>query len=86
MRWGWIGIPEDRIEAPHCERLLPATTLGYLLTNANGLHVEDNFFGKLPHLEPSAERSEELMLRDPKTGETVISAWEVSASGLVERD
>jgi len=44
---------------------------------------EDNFFGKLPHLEPSAARSEELMLRDPKTGETVISAWEVSASGLV---
>jgi hypothetical protein len=43
---------------------------------------EDNFFGKLPHLEPSAERSEDIILR-AKTGETMIAAWELSASGLV---
>jgi hypothetical protein len=44
---------------------------------------EDNFFGKLPHVEPSAKRAEEIMLRNKKTGETVISIWESSASGLV---
>ena len=43
---------------------------------------EDNYFGKLPHLEPSAERTEDIILRAP-TGETMIAAWELSASGLV---
>ena len=44
---------------------------------------EDNYFGKLPHLEPSAKRSEEVMLRSTKTGETVVSTWQLGASGLV---
>ena len=44
---------------------------------------EDNYFGKLPHLEPSAERTEEAFLRDPNTGETMISSWQAGASGLV---
>ncbi len=43
---------------------------------------EENFFGKLPHLEPSAERFEEVMLRT-ETGEIMVTSWEVSASGLV---
>lgn len=43
---------------------------------------EDNFFGKLPHLEPSAKRYKEVMLRK-KTGETMIASWQVGASGLV---
>jgi hypothetical protein len=44
---------------------------------------EDNYFGKLPHLEPSAKRTEEAFLRDPNTGETMISSWQAGASGLV---
>jgi hypothetical protein len=43
---------------------------------------EDNYFGKLPHLEPSAKRTEEVMARNPETGETVITTWEAGASGL----
>ena len=44
---------------------------------------EDNYFGKLPHLEPSAERSKEEFLRNSETGEVVINSWEVGASGVV---
>jgi hypothetical protein len=44
---------------------------------------EDNYFGKLPHLEPNTKRTEEIMLRDTKTGEIMISAWQTGASGLV---
>jgi len=43
---------------------------------------EENYFGKLPHLEPSAERSGEIMLRHPQTDATLVSAWEAGASGL----
>jgi hypothetical protein len=43
---------------------------------------EENYFGKLPHLEPSAERFEEVFTRDPQTGEVMITTWEASASGL----
>ena len=44
---------------------------------------EDNYFGKLPHLEPSAKRFEHTMLRDQKTGKVVIVNWQTSASGVV---
>lgn len=43
---------------------------------------EENYFGKLPHLEPSATRAGEVMLRHPKTDATLVSAWEAGASGL----
>jgi hypothetical protein len=43
---------------------------------------EDNWFGKLPNLEPSAERTEEVFLRSQETGEIAIMSWEASASGL----
>jgi hypothetical protein len=43
---------------------------------------EENYFGKLPHLEPTAERSEEVFLRDPQTGAALVTSWEASASGL----
>ncbi len=43
---------------------------------------EDNYFGKLPHLEPSAERTEEVFLRNQETGEVAIMSWQASASGL----
>jgi hypothetical protein len=42
---------------------------------------EDNFFGKLPHIEPSNHRAEEALLRDLDKS-PVITAWEMSASGL----
>ena len=43
---------------------------------------EENYFGKLPHLEPSVKRSEDALLRDKKTGEIIISSWQTGASGL----
>jgi hypothetical protein len=43
---------------------------------------EENYFGKLPHLEPSAKRSEENFLRNPKTGATMLYSWQAGASGL----
>jgi hypothetical protein len=44
---------------------------------------EDNYFGKLPHYEPSAKRSEDVILRDIVDKTPVIYTWETSASGLV---
>ncbi len=43
---------------------------------------EDNYFGKLPHFEPSAKRAMTPFLSDPETGEVLITSWEASASGL----
>ncbi len=43
---------------------------------------EDNFFGKLPHYEPSAKRQNQMVLRDLETGEVMVSSWETGASGL----
>ncbi len=43
---------------------------------------EDNYFGKLPHLEPNAKRTEEVFLRNQETGEIAIMSWQASASGL----
>ncbi len=44
---------------------------------------ENNYFGKLPHLEPSAERFEEVVLRSTEDNSPVIYSWQMSASGLV---
>jgi len=43
---------------------------------------EDNYFGKLPHLEPSDKRTEEVFLRNRETGEVAVTSWQASASGL----
>jgi hypothetical protein len=43
---------------------------------------EDNYFGKLPHLEPNAKRTEEVFLRNQETGEIAIMSWQAGASGL----
>ena len=43
---------------------------------------EENYFGKLPNIEPSDERYKTPFLRDKKTGEVVITAWQLSAAGL----
>jgi hypothetical protein len=44
---------------------------------------EDNYFGKLPHLEPSADRYEKVVLRNPADGSPFIFSWEMVASGLI---
>jgi hypothetical protein len=43
---------------------------------------EDNYFGKLPHLEPTTKRFEEVMLRSTADNSPVVYAWQQSASGL----
>ncbi len=43
---------------------------------------EDNYFGKLPHLEPTAKRFEEVLLRSAEDNSPVIYTWQMSASGL----
>jgi len=43
---------------------------------------EENYFGKLPDLEPRAKRYESVFLRDKKTGAVIVSGWQCSASGL----
>ncbi len=40
---------------------------------------EDNFFGKLPHLEPSAK----VFLRSPTDNSPIAYAWQMGASGVV---
>jgi hypothetical protein len=44
---------------------------------------EDNYFGKLPHLEPVADRYEEVVLRNPNNNEPLVYSWQMSASGLI---
>ena len=44
---------------------------------------EDNFFGKLPHLEPSDHRTKEVLLASTPDKKPIVYAWETSASGLV---
>jgi hypothetical protein len=42
---------------------------------------EENYFGKLPSLEPSATRTQGVFLRD-QAGEVAVNDWETGASGL----
>ena len=44
---------------------------------------EENYFGKLPALEPGPDRAKGPFLKNSITGEIIIKDWEVSASGLV---
>jgi hypothetical protein len=44
---------------------------------------EDNFFSKLPHLEPSDHRAEEVLVIDIADKKPVITTWQIGASGLV---
>jgi hypothetical protein len=43
---------------------------------------EDNFFGKLPHLEPSDHRAEDVLVAATADKSPIISGWQMSASGL----
>ena len=43
---------------------------------------EDNFFGKLPHLEPSDHRAKEVLIRDITDMSPVVTTWQMNAAGL----
>ena len=43
---------------------------------------EENYFGKLPNEEPSAKRTSLPFLTDKKTGDVIVSTWQLGASGL----
>jgi hypothetical protein len=44
---------------------------------------EENYFGKLPSEDPSPDRYKGVFLKDSKTGEVIVSNWQLVASGLV---
>jgi hypothetical protein len=43
---------------------------------------EENYFGKLPNEEPSPKRTSEPFVKDKKTGDVIVSAWQLGAAGL----
>jgi hypothetical protein len=67
---------------------LGANPFKYGMIGSTDSHVslsttrEDNWFGKLPSGEPSAGRSSAVFVRDSKTGDPIVSDWELSAAGL----
>ena len=67
---------------------LGANPFKYGMIGSTDSHVslsttrEDNWFGKLPNGEPSAERSSAVFVRDSETGDALVSDWELSAAGL----
>jgi hypothetical protein len=70
------------------EDKLGANPFKYGMIGSTDSHIslsttrEDNWFGKLPNEEPSAERSSTVFVRDSKTGDVLVSDWELSAAGL----
>jgi hypothetical protein len=67
---------------------LGANPFKYGMIGSTDTHVsmtttrEENYFGKLPSEDPSPERYAEVFLRDRKTGDVIVSAWQLGASGL----
>jgi hypothetical protein len=70
------------------EDKLGANPFKYGMIGSTDTHVsmtttrEENYFGKLPNESPSPKRYAEVFLKDKKTGETIVSAWQLGASGL----
>ena len=70
------------------EDKLGANPFKYGMIGSTDTHVsmtttrEENYFGKLPNEEPSPKRYAEVFLKDKKTGEVIVSAWQLGASGL----
>ena len=71
------------------EDKLGANPFKYGMIGSTDNHVsmtttrEENYFGKLPNEDPSPKRYAEVFLKDKKTGEVIVSAWQLVASGLV---
>jgi nicotinamidase-related amidase len=71
------------------EDKLGANPFKYGMIGSTDSHVsltttrEENYFGKLPNEEPSPDRATQPFLKDKKTGETIVSTWQLGASGLV---
>ena len=71
------------------EDKLGANPFKYGMIGSTDNHVsmtttrEENYFGKLPNEEPSPKRYKGAFLRDKKTGEVIVSSWQLVASGLV---
>jgi len=70
------------------EDKLGANPFKYGMIGSTDSHVsmtttrEENYFGKLPNEDPSPKRYAEVFLKNKKTGETIVSAWQLGASGL----
>jgi hypothetical protein len=71
------------------EDKLGANPFKYGMIGSTDNHVsmtttrEENYFGKLPNEEPSPERYKGAFVTDKNTGEVIVRAWELVASGLV---
>ena len=71
------------------EDKLGANPFKYGMIGSTDNHVsmtttrEENYFGKLPSEDPSPDRYKGVFLKDSKTGEVIVSNWQLVASGLV---
>jgi hypothetical protein len=67
---------------------LGANPFKYGMVGSTDSHVslsttrEENYFGKLPNEEPSDRRYSEVFVADKRTGDVIVSAWQLGASGL----
>jgi hypothetical protein len=70
------------------EDKLGANPYKYGMVGSTDSHVslsttrEENYFGKLPNEEPSPKRTSEPFVKDKKTGDVIVSAWQLGAAGL----
>ena len=70
------------------EDKLGANPYKYGMVGSTDSHVsltttrEENYFGKLPNEEPSPKRTSEPFVKNKKTGDVIVSAWQLGAAGL----
>jgi len=70
------------------EEKLGANPYKYGMIGSTDSHVsmtttrEENYFGKLPNEEPSPKRTSEPFVKNKKTGDVIVSTWQLGAAGL----